>query len=114
MLATAKPLLVGTVDESQKLSDCSTRFRRVSKWLIGEDSVVVLAANLFAFDDPAGFEIGDDPLHGALGDSHLQRHFSKHQRRISRQHYEHVRMIREKRPTRRSRFRGGRHDRKRC
>jgi hypothetical protein len=39
---------------------------------------VVLAANLFAFDDSAGFEIGDDPLHGALRYSNLQRHLSKH------------------------------------
>ncbi len=48
------------------------------KGLIGSDSVVVLAANLFAFDDSAGFEIGNDPLHGSLGYSYVLRHLSQH------------------------------------
>ena len=52
------------------------RFICVSQGLIDSDSVVVLAANLFAFDDAAGFEIGNDPLHGSLGDSYPHRHLA--------------------------------------
>jgi hypothetical protein len=43
----------------------------VAKWLLGSDPIVVLAAYLFAFDDSTRFEIGDDPLHRALGYSYL-------------------------------------------
>ncbi len=64
------------------------------KWLLGSDHVVVLAAHLLALDDSARFQIGDDPLHGALGNSYLHRHLAKHQGWISRQEYQHVRMIR--------------------
>ena len=46
---------------------------------------MVLAANLFAFDDFAGFEIGDNPLHGALGYSYLKCHLAQHKGWISRQ-----------------------------
>ena len=94
-----------TVDESQQLSDRSTRFIRVPKGLIDSDSVVVLAANLFALDNSAGFEIGNDPLHGSLGYSYVLRHLSQHNGWISRQENQYMRMIRQKRPTDTSRFR---------
>jgi hypothetical protein len=46
--------------------------------LIGSNLVLVLTANLLSFDDPAGFEIGDDPLNRTLGDANLQRNFAEH------------------------------------
>ena len=54
------------------------RCNRMSERLISSDSVVVLAADLFTLNDSARLEIGDDPLHGPLGDSDLQCHLSKH------------------------------------
>jgi hypothetical protein len=74
------------------------RFNRVPERLTDSDSVVVLAADLFAVDVSAGFKIGDDSLHGALGDSDFQCHLSKYQGRISRQEHQHVNMIRQKQP----------------
>ena len=81
--------------------------RRDGMWerLIHPDPIVVLPADLFALDDSAALKIGNDPLHGPLGDSDLQRHLSKHRRRISPQDDQHVRMIRQKRPMGTSRFR---------
>ena len=66
--------------------------------LINSNSVVVLAADFFAVDDIAGLQIGDDPLHGPLGNTDLQCHLSQHQGRTSRQEHQHMRMIRQKRP----------------
>jgi len=93
------------VDQSQQLCDRSMRFNRMAERLISSNPVVVLAAELFAIDDSAGLEIRDHPLNGPLGDSDLQCHLSQHQRRISRQEHQHVRMIRQKRPMGTSRFR---------
>lgn len=70
-------------------------------------AVVVLTADLFALDGSDRFKIGDDPLHGALGDSHLQRHFAKNDERISRDEHQDVRVIRQKRPMRAGRSRRG-------
>lgn len=47
------------------------RCNRMAKRLIGTDPVVVLTADLFAVDDPAGLKIGDNPLHSPFGDSDL-------------------------------------------
>ena len=88
----------GTVDQTQQFSDRSMRFIRMSERLIRSDSVVVLTADLFAVDDSAGLKIGNDPLHGPLGDSDVQCHFSKHQGRLSRQEHQDVSMIRQNRP----------------
>src|SRR5438105_880013 len=100
-----RKLLLCAVDQGQQLSDRSMRFIVMSERLIGLDSVAVLAADFFTIDDSAGLEIGDDPLYGPLGDSDLQCHLSKHQRRISRQDHQHVRMIRQKSPMSTGRFR---------
>jgi hypothetical protein len=54
------------------------RFIRMSERLIDSDSIAILAADLFALNDLVGLEIGDDPLHGPLGDPDFQRHFSQH------------------------------------
>lgn len=55
------------------------RFTCVPQRLIGLNSIPILSANFFAFDESARFKIGDDPLHGTLGDSHLQRDLPEHQ-----------------------------------
>lgn len=89
---------LGSIDESQQLSDRSMRFIRMPEPLIGADPILIPPADLVTFDDTAGFKIGDDPLHGALGDSYMDRHLSQHERRIPRQDHQHVRMVRQKRP----------------
>ena len=81
----------------------------MSKRLLISNSIVVLATNFFALDDSRRFKISDDPLHGALGYTHLPRHLSKHKKWISRQQNQHVRMIRQKRPMSANRSPGG-HD----
>ena len=92
------------VYEGQQIPNRSTRLNRVPESLVGPNTVVVLAANFFAFDKSTNFELGDDPLHGPLGDSDLHCHLSKHQGRISRQEQQHVRIIRQKRPMGNIRF----------
>jgi hypothetical protein len=88
----------GAIEQSQEFSDRSMRLDGMPQGLIGSNSIVVLTADLFAFDDSARFEIGDDPLDGALRDSHLERDFAKHDGRVACQQHEHVRMIRQEGP----------------
>ena len=45
------------------------RFIRMPQPLIGTDSILILPADFFPFDDAGRFQIGDDPLYGPLGDS---------------------------------------------
>jgi len=86
------------VEQSQQLSDRVMRLIRMAKRLIRSNSVAVLAAELFAFDEPGRLQIGDDPLHGPLGNSDSQCHLSKHDRRILRQEHQDVCVIGQKRP----------------
>ena len=95
----------GVVEQSQQLTDCSVGFIPMPERLIKSDAVAVLAADLFAFDDSARFKIGDDPLHGPLGDPDVQCHLAKHERWISRQQHQHVRVVRQVRPLDTGRFR---------
>ena len=73
-------------------------FNGVSQWLPDPDAIMVLSSNLFTFDHAARFEIGDNPLDGSFGDSHLKCNFPKHHRRISGENHEDVRMVRQKGP----------------
>ncbi len=53
-------------------------FNRMPEGAIGSNPVMVLAADLFPFDESSSFQIGNDALHGSLGNSDLQCHFAKH------------------------------------
>ena len=59
---------------------------------------MVLTSNLFTFDHAARFKISNNPLDGSLGDSHLKCNFPKHDRRISGEKHEDVRMVRQEGP----------------
>lgn len=78
------------VDECQQVADRPVRLYGVPEGMIGLNQVVILAADLFAFEDPAGFEIGDDPLDGAFCDADLQCHFAKYHRRVAGQQHQDV------------------------
>ena len=39
--------------------------------LIGSNTVLVPATDLFSFDDLPRFEVGDNPLNGTLGNANL-------------------------------------------
>ena len=81
------------------------RFIRMSERLIIPDSVFILPADLFPLDEAAGLQVGNDPLHGPLGDSNPHGHLSQHQGRAARQEQQHMRVIRQKSPLGPSRFR---------
>ena len=49
----------------------------MSQWLIDSDSVVVLPTDFLALDVPTRLQIGNDPLHGTLGNLDLQGHVAK-------------------------------------
>lgn len=96
------------VNECQQVANRPVRLNGVPERVIGLNEVVILAADLFALEDPAGFEIGDDPLDGSFRNSDLQRHFAKHHRRVARQQHQDVRVVRQESPLQRVRiFRRG-------
>ena len=66
----------------------------MSQRMLGSDAIVVLTADLFAFDGSDRFEIGDDPLHSTFGNAHQPRNLAKHDGGIPRQEHQDVRVIR--------------------
>lgn len=50
--------------------------------LVGSNPVVVLASDLFTLQDATGFQVGNDPLHGTLGNPDLQGNFTQHDGRV--------------------------------
>lgn len=97
---TGSKLPGSAVDQVQQFPDRAMRFHGMPERLLRSNPVLVLAADLFAVDDSAGLQIGDDPLHGPFGDSDLQRHLAQHHRRVARQEHQDVPMICQKRPLR--------------
>lgn len=66
--------------------------------LVFQDSVPVSAANAFALDEAAFFEILNNSLHSTLGNAHVDRDFSQDRRFVRIQKYKHVRVVCEKSP----------------
>ena len=65
----------------------------MSKRLVSNDVIMVLAAYLMPFENASFFQIGDDSLHGSFGDSNLNRDVAKDNIRVARNQDQHMRMI---------------------
>jgi len=52
---------------------------RMPQGFVGKDAVVVLSADLFAFDEASFFQISDDPLHSSLRDADPRGHGAEDQ-----------------------------------
>jgi hypothetical protein len=72
-------LFFGAIQQGQEVANGAVRFNGMPQRLIGPNLVVVLTANLFAFDNTASFEIGNDSLDRAFGNPDLLRDFAEHQ-----------------------------------
>ena len=87
------------MNEPYEVADGAMRFDRMTEGLVGADPVAVLAADPLPLKESRLLEVGDDPLHGTLGDSHAGRHLAKHERGILREQDENVAVIGEHRPS---------------
>lgn len=93
------PDRVGSViDQPQQVADRAVGFDWMSQWLVGEDFILILPANLLAADEASSFQVLDDSLHGPLGDPDLSSHFSKDLFRLGSEQDQHVGVVGEKRP----------------
>jgi len=73
-------------------------FDRVPERLIDEDSVVIPAADSFAFHEAVGLQFLNDPLHRPLCDTNRQCHLTQDDVRVFVQQYQHMGVIRQERP----------------
>ena len=58
-------------DQLEQISDLSMRLDRMPQRFLGQDFIVILAANLFAANEPFGFKFLNNPLDGSLRDTDL-------------------------------------------
>ena len=86
------------VYQSQQVSDRAVGFDRVSQRLVGENFILILAADLLAADEAGSFQVLDDSLYGSLGDPDLVGDFAEDHLRLGVEHDQHVGVIGEKRP----------------
>ena len=76
------------------------RLDRVSQRPLGQDSIVILSPNPFAFDETIMFKICDDSLNSPFRDANLDRDLTQDLRGVLRQQDQDVRVIGKKRPAR--------------
>lgn len=103
---------LGAVEEIQQIPDGAMRLNPMSQGLVAQDAIVVLATDLFAFNEPIGFQVGNDSLNGAFGDPDLLSDFTKDNEGVSREQHHDMRMIRQERPMGTRCHRRGRHRRR--
>jgi hypothetical protein len=85
-------------DFAEELFEGDALFEGVSEGSLGVDCVAVSSAVFFAGDDFGLFELGDDALDGALGDSDLNRDVAQASFGISQEADEDVGVVRKERP----------------
>lgn len=66
------------------------RFDWVTKMLIRIDAISVLAPNSFAFQNPGFFQLSNNPLNRAFGNSDMNGDFTQHHRGILRKQNQHM------------------------
>ncbi len=77
-------------------------FNRVSQRKFRVNTVMISPARTVAFQILGRFQIGNNPLHRPLRDSHTQRHIAELRVCIAGNQQQHVRMIAQKCPVRQS------------
>ncbi len=86
------------LDQIQQVSDRAMRFDRVTESDVADHTIAVSAADSFAFDKSAFFQVLNDPLNSPLCDSDLNSDFTQHGRLVLIEHDKHMRVIRQKGP----------------
>ena len=83
---------------SDEIGNRPMSFNRMTERQASINLVTVLASDLLTLDDPRGFEINDDSLHGPLRDPNFAGQLAEEELRVAGQQDQDVCMIRQKRP----------------
>jgi hypothetical protein len=89
---------LGLEHESKQGPDLLVSLDRVAQGALGVELVSVAPAFPDTREIAALLEVGDDPLHGALGDPHSHRDLAKADLRLARNAQQDVPVIAEERP----------------
>jgi hypothetical protein len=89
----------GIQNETNEAFDFAVGLHRMAQRQVTENAVSVPPPVALAFQDAAGFELRDDFLHGAFGDSHLNSDVTESHFGISGQAEQDVGVVGEKRPS---------------
>ncbi len=83
----------------QHVADGAMRLKRMPQCFIQSDFVAVSTANFRDLQETGFDQLGHDLLHHSLRDSHPHRDFSQSDLGISIEAQQHMRMVRQERPS---------------
>jgi hypothetical protein len=92
-------LPVGGSHRRKKRSNSRSSLDGVSQSFVLVNLVAITPALTNVRQDTIGFQLSDNPLHGALGDTYLLGNIAQPRGRVTSQTDQHMRVVREKRPT---------------